>query len=190
MAFNGSGVFSRIYSWATESGSPPIAISKLDTQEADIATGLSTCITKDGQTTITAAIPFNDKRITGLGAATADADALNRTTADGRYLAVSLTSQTGDYTCVLADVGVLHPSGAGAGDTITIPANASVAYAVGKVLTFVNAATDAVGIAITSDTLTIAGTTSTGTRALSQNGVATAIKVTSTSWIISGAGLT
>jgi hypothetical protein len=85
MAFNGSGVFARIYNWATESGSPPIAISKLDTQEEDIASGLSSCITKDGQTTITAAIPFNDKRITGLGNATADADALNRVTADSRY---------------------------------------------------------------------------------------------------------
>jgi hypothetical protein len=77
MAFNGSGLFVRIYNWATESGSPPIAISKLDTQEEDIATALSTCITKDGQTTITAAIPFNDKRITGLGAPTTSGDAVN-----------------------------------------------------------------------------------------------------------------
>lgn len=50
------------------------------------ATGLSTCITKDGQTTISANIPFNNKRITGLGDASADTDALNRQTGDGRYL--------------------------------------------------------------------------------------------------------
>jgi len=47
-----------------------------------------------------------------------------------------------------------------------------------------------VSIAITTDTLTLAGSTTTGTRSLAQNGVATAIKVASTSWIISGAGLT
>jgi hypothetical protein len=98
MAFNGSGVFARIYNWATESASPPIAISKLDTQEEDIAAGLSNCITKDGQTTITAAIPFNDKRITGLGNATADADALNRVTADTRYGFVAAGSFTGTLT--------------------------------------------------------------------------------------------
>ena len=39
-------------------------------------------------------------------------------------------------------------------------------------------------------TTTGAGTTTTGSRSLAQNGVATAIKVTSTKWIISGTGLT
>ncbi len=86
MPFNGSGTFTKAVDWATEAASPPVSISNLDTSEADIATGLSNCITKDGQTTITSAIPFNDKRITGLGNATADADALNRVTADARYV--------------------------------------------------------------------------------------------------------
>lgn len=109
MAFNGSGVFARIYSWATESASPPIAISKLDTQEEDIATGLSTCITKDGQTTITADIPFNDKKITGLGDATADDHALNRGTADGRYPSASDFS-SGTFTGTLTGFGS-NPTG-------------------------------------------------------------------------------
>ncbi len=98
MPFNGSGTFTKAVDWATESASPPVSISNLDTSEADIATGLSNCITKDGQTTITAAIPFNDKRITGLGNASADADALNRITADGRYGAKSSGSFTGALT--------------------------------------------------------------------------------------------
>lgn len=45
---------------------------------ADIATGLSTAITKDGQTTITQNIPFAAKKITDLGNATALTDALNQ----------------------------------------------------------------------------------------------------------------
>ena len=100
--------------------------------------------------------------------------------------------QAGNYTGVLADNGkhIYHASGAGAGDTYTIPANASVAYPIGAVLTFINSDSNAVSIAITTDTLTLAGSTTTGTRTLAQNGVATAIKVTSTSWIISGPGLT
>lgn len=100
-------------------------------------------------------------------------------------------AQTGNYTCVLEDAGkhIYHASGDGAGDTYTIPANASVAYQVGTTLTFINSDSNAVSIAITTDTMTLAGTTTTGTRTLAQNGVATAVKVTSTAWIISGSGL-
>jgi hypothetical protein len=45
-------------------------------------------------------------------------------------------------------------------------------------------------IAITTDTLYFAGTGTTGSRTLAQYGVATALKLTSTTWIISGTGLT
>jgi len=47
-----------------------------------------------------------------------------------------------------------------------------------------------VTIAITSDTMYLAGTGTTGSRSLAQYGMATAIKMTSTTWIISGNGLT
>lgn len=104
---------------------------------------------------------------------------------------VPQNSQSGNYTAVLADSGkhLLHPNGAGAADTFTIPSNASVAYELGTVLTFVNRDSNSVSIAITTDTMTLAGTTSTDTRTLAQNGVATAIKVESTHWLISGTGL-
>lgn len=42
----------------------------------DIATGLSTCVLKDGTQTMTAALPMGGFRITGLGAATARTDAI------------------------------------------------------------------------------------------------------------------
>jgi len=45
-------------------------------------------------------------------------------------------------------------------------------------------------IAITSDTLVLAGAGTTGSRTLAANGVATAIKMTSTRWMISGTNLT
>jgi len=110
---------------------------------------------------------------------------------DVGYREVPPNSQSGNYGCVLADNGrhVLHPNGAGSGDTFTIPANASVAYPVGTVLTFVNRDSNALSIAITSDTMYLGGTTTTGTRSLAQNGVATAIKVESTVWIITGTGV-
>jgi hypothetical protein len=110
---------------------------------------------------------------------------------DVGYKEVPQNSQSVNYTCVLADNGkhILHPSGAGAGDIFTIPSNASVAYPLGTTITFVNRATDDISIAITTDTMYLGGTTTTGTRTLAENGVATAIKVSSTVWIISGTGL-
>lgn len=100
--------------------------------------------------------------------------------------------QSVNYTLVLADSGkhIHHASGAGAGDTYTIPANGSVAYDVGTVLTFVNLDTNAVTIAITADTMRLAGPGTTGSRTLAQFGIATAMKVAATEWIISGTNLT
>lgn len=108
------------------------------------------------------------------------------------FRGIPQNSQSGNYTLVIGDAWkhIIHPSGAGAGDTITIPANASVAFTIGTTITFVNDDSNAVTIAITTDTLTLAGTTTTGSRSLAQNGIATALKITSTKWLISGPGLT
>jgi hypothetical protein len=44
-------------------------------------------------------------------------------------------------------------------------------------------------VAITTDTLTLANSTSTGTRTLAQNAMAVLLKVGSTNWIINGPGV-
>jgi hypothetical protein len=60
----------------------------------------------------------------------------------------------------------------------------------GTALTFVNRnSAGAVTIAITTDTIRLAGAGTTGSRTLAANGIATAIKITLTEWIISGTGL-
>jgi hypothetical protein len=99
--------------------------------------------------------------------------------------------QNGNYTCVLGDAGseILHESGAGAGDTYTIPSNAAVPYPIGTYLMFTNLDGSAVSIAINTDTLRLAGNGATGTRSLSLYGTATARKVTATTWLIWGIGL-
>jgi hypothetical protein len=102
-------------------------------------------------------------------------------------------AQSANYTLVLTDAGkhILHPSADTTARTFTIPANAAVAFPVGKAVTFVNqnGAGD-VTIAITTDTMRLAGAGTTGSRTLAANGLATALKITATEWIISGAGLT
>ena len=102
-------------------------------------------------------------------------------------------SQSTAYTLVLADSGkqIFHPSADTTARTFTIPANGSVAFPIGTAVTFINQnGAGVVTIAITTDTMRLAGAGTTGSRTLAANGIATAIKVTSTEWIISGTGLT
>jgi len=69
--FNGSGVFTRLKNWVSEAAQNiNILPDHMDTDTNDIAAGLSMCITKDGQQAITADIPWNGFRITGLGGLT------------------------------------------------------------------------------------------------------------------------
>lgn len=104
-----------------------------------------------------------------------------------RGLPVNL--QTGaTYTLAFGDEGgIIAHSGATA-LTITIPANASVAFPVGTAVTIVNEPGAAnVTVSITTDTLNRGdGTAGTGSRTIAANSVATLIKTTSTSWIITG----
>jgi hypothetical protein len=102
-----------------------------------------------------------------------------------------VNSQSAAYTLVLTDAGktILHPDSDNNARTFTIPANSSVNYPIGTVVTFVNLI-NTVTIAITSDTMYLAGPGTTGSRTLSAYGVATAVKLTSTTWLISGNGLT
>ena len=109
------------------------------------------------------------------------------------YINVPQVSKSGPYTTVMSDQGkhILHPAADGTARIFTIDSNANVPYAIGTAITFVNEnSAGAVTIAITTDTMRLAGAGTTGSRTLAANGVATALKITSTSWIISGTGLT
>lgn len=105
---------------------------------------------------------------------------------------IPVNSQSAAYTAVLADSGkvIFHPSTDANARTFTIPANASVAYPIGTALTFINMTSQVVTIAITTDTMYLSAAGTTGSRSLAQYGSATAIKMTSTTWLISGSGLT
>ena len=101
MAFNGTGTFLRIYNWVTDKvNAIPITASRVDTELDGMATGLSNCITKDGQTTISANIPLNSFKLTGLGVGTARTDAITvGQVQDNQFLYLGTTSGTADaYT--------------------------------------------------------------------------------------------
>ena len=121
---------------------------------------------------------------------------LSSCTVDGTnlvgFLNIPQNSQSAAYTLVLADAGkhIFHPSGDANARTFTIPANSSVAYTIGTAITFINMTSQVVTIAITTDTMYLSSAGTTGSRSLAQYGSATAIKMTSTTWLISGSGLT
>ncbi len=106
---------------------------------------------------------------------------------------ITQNSQSSAYTTVASDVGkaIYHPAADTTARTWTIDSNTNAPVAVGSCITFVNEnGAGVITIAITSDTMRLAGAGTTGNRTLAANGIATAYKMTSTSWLISGTGLT
>ena len=102
------------------------------------------------------------------------------------FRSIPQNAQTSAYTLALTDAGK-HISITTGG--VIIPANGSVAFPVGTAIVIFNNSASPQNISITTDTLRFAGTANTGTRALGAYGVATVLKVASTTWVISGTGV-
>jgi hypothetical protein len=144
----------------------------------------TTSVTLTG--TANAVIALTTSGISATGALTTP----NTSASELGYKGTPQNGQDGNYTLVLADAGkVIYKNAGGAGETITIPANASVAFPVGTIIRIINNGGGTLSIAITTDTLTLAGTSTTGTRTLADNSIAVIEKVTTTEWFISGVGL-
>ena len=93
MAFNGSGVFNLV------SGNPVVTGTTISSTWAnntlsDVATGLSNCVTRDGQSPATANLPMGGYKLTGLALATATGDALSY----GRAATVTDFTSSGTVT--------------------------------------------------------------------------------------------
>ena len=107
------------------------------------------------------------------------------------YMGLPQNSQNGNYNVVLGDAGkhIYHPTGQAAA-TYTFPANSNVAFTVGSAVTIINGSANNVTISLTTDTLYLSSNGATGSRTLTQWGVATAVKIASTTWVLSGTNLT
>ena len=130
MSYDGNGIF-----LINTSGQPVITGTVISSTAfnlltADLATGLSTCITKDGQTAVTANIPMGGFKVTGIGVATTTGDALSY----GRAAVVTTLSATSLATSAATPllltngqlVNVALTSQTVGATTLTIPDFASV----------------------------------------------------------------
>ena len=106
------------------------------------------------------------------------------------YLGMPQISTATSYTLIASDQGK-HIYITASGQTVTIPSNAAVPYPIGASIAFIaGPSATTVNIAITTDTMYLGGSGTTGTRTLAAYGMATAVKVATTTWFINGTGLT
>lgn len=101
MPFNGSGTFVRVHDWSADRDAGlKINADRMDAEDDGFATGLSNCLTKDGQTTATGDLPMGTNKITGLGDPTAAQDAATKT-----YVDTTSSNNVGDTDGSLASGG-------------------------------------------------------------------------------------
>ena len=116
MPFNGMGTFVRVYSWVTDAANGVlVSSSRMDTDTDDIADGLSTCVTRDGQSPWTANLPAGGYKITGLGDGASGTDSVTYA-----QVFTSANTFTGlkTFSGGLTATGVVTMSGA---SSVTVP---------------------------------------------------------------------
>lgn len=184
-----SGTFSPLVNFVTASASPPVTAATLDSQFTDMATGLSTCLLKDGTSLPTAAIPFNTQDITGVKSLTAQRVVVNGATvpANGIYLAAANTlafasnttlrasvNSTGNWTVVAPSSGVAMALGGSM--TIAAPASGTAlvvnAVAAARSLQLKPADSASIGMEILDPGGTVLRLNTTATVARFQNALA------------------
>jgi len=168
---------------------PASQISDLTATAAEL--NFTDGVTSAIQTQLNAKAPIANPTFTGVvaGNASAAATAANAASSLGfKGIPASGAGASGAYTLVAGDAGELVYTTTSR--TVTIPANSSVGFAIGTTIVFVSGPSATTTIAITTDTMRLAGPGTTGSRTLAAHGIATAVKVAATEWYISGNGLT
>ncbi len=153
MAFNGTGVFVRLYNWVNDAAANiKIRADRMDNEMNGFATGLSSCLTKDGQTTVTANLPMAGFRHTGVGDAAALTD----------YATFSQLRKTAVYC---ATVG-------GTADVITLTNSPTfAAYVTGMVISWIASGANTTNVTVNVDGLGAKALTKGGSNALVANDI-------------------
>jgi hypothetical protein len=154
VSYNGSGTFNINSAGQPVVSGTVISSTAFNALTADLGTGLSTALTKDGQTTPTANIPMGTYKITGLGAGTAATDAV-RVSQLQNFSTGTLITVAGTDTIT----GTVSPS--------------LTAYTAGQIFSFVVGTTNTGAVTLNIDGLGAKAVTRTGAIALVAGGMVT-----------------
>lgn len=111
MAFDGSGVFNRLYNWQADAANDiAIMADRMDNEFNGIATGLSLCLTRTGQAGMLANLSMGNFRITSLGAGTAVSDAVNKAQMDAEFTEIDALFASVFEGGSPTNLGTLKPS--------------------------------------------------------------------------------
>lgn len=136
MPFDGSGNFNRVMNWANDAlANIKIRADRHDQEDDNFASGLSSVITKDGQTQPVADLPLNGHKLVNLGAPTLPTDAATKGYVDANVKpaidvgAIQLFAQStpppgwlkangaavprATYSALFAAIGTIYGSGDG-----------------------------------------------------------------------------
>ena len=148
MPYNGSGSFSPPASSFPFVAGTLVEAAKVDSVVSDVATGLSTAICKDGQTTVTGNIPFNGFKLTNVGTPSARSDATN-------------------VGAIQDGIGTFVSSVGGSANAITLAPNPAIAaYTTGQCFRFIVATTNTGAVTVSISALTTKAITLRGSTAL------------------------
>lgn len=148
MSFNGSGVFQINTAGQPVVSGTVISATAFNALTADLATGLSTCLTKDGQTNPTANLPMANYKFTGMGAGSDATDSANLSQVQSTVVKL-IGSVSGTNTIT----GSMTP--------------ALTAYAAGQMFYFVAAGDNTGAVTLNINSLGAKNVTKNGTTALS-----------------------
>ena len=154
MSYNGSGTFNINSAGQPVVSGTVISSTAFNALTADLATGLSTALTKDGQTTPTANISLGTYKITNLGVGTAATDAA-RVSQLQNFSVSTLITVAGTDTIT----GTVSPS--------------LTAYTAGQIFSFVVGTTNTGAVTLNIDGLGAKAVTRTGAIALVAGGMVT-----------------
>ena len=147
MSYNGSGTFNINSAGQPVVSGTVISSTAFNALTSDLATGLTTALTKDGQTTPTANITLGGYKITNLAAGTAAADAVRFSQLQGGSTSTYITAAGADTI-----TGTVTP-------TLT-------AYTTGQQFSFVAAGTNTTAVTLNIDGVGAKAVTRAGTTAL------------------------
>lgn len=114
MPFNGSGVFNRNFSWTIDAANTiPITATRVDSDTNDIASGLSNCVTRDGQSPAQANLPMGGFKLTNCAVAVLGNEYMTLDQITATYYKISGGTLTGAMTTANISQGLIVPGSIG-----------------------------------------------------------------------------